>query len=130
MPNELHSVAPDGGKPRTMLGDTVRRLRCDFCRTTPSSIWLVDYPIERSEHGGQIATWHVAIAATVHRTSYIPLRLMAAKRGARTMLRDVIRRLRCQLCKTVPSSIWLFDYPVENSEHGGQIAAWHRQLEQ
>lgn len=44
------------------------------------------------------------------------LLLMAAKRGARMMLRDVVRRLRCRLCKTVPSSVWLVDHPVEISE--------------
>jgi hypothetical protein len=46
----------------------------------------------------------------------------------RTVLRDVVARLRCQLCKTAPSSILIVDYPIENSEHGGQTASWHLEL--
>lgn len=63
-----------------------------------------------------------------NRTSYLPLKLMAAKRSGRERLQEVVAKLRCQYSKTPPSSIWLVDYPVENGEHGGQLATWRIEL--
>lgn len=63
-----------------------------------------------------------------NRSGYLPLRLMAAKRGGRILLSDVVRRLRCEHCKTAPSSTWLVDYPIEGATHGGQVATWRVEL--
>jgi hypothetical protein len=59
-----------------------------------------------------------------NRTSYLPLKLMAARQGGRTTLRGMLERLRCQLCRTPPSSSWVVDYPIESGDHGGQTATW------
>jgi hypothetical protein len=79
---------------------------------------------------GELAECWVGVRCTdqCNRTSYIPLQLMAAKRGRRERLQDLVSKLRCEYCKTPPSSTWLVDYPVENSEHGGRAAMWHVDL--
>jgi hypothetical protein len=79
--------------------------------------------------GELVACW-VGVRCTdrCNRSSYLPLRLMAAKRGARTLLGEVVRRLRCEHRKTTPSSTWLVDYPIEGGEHGGRVATWRVEL--
>ena len=62
------------------------------------------------------------------RSTCIPLKLMAAKRGRRTLLHTVLERLRCEHCKTSPASAWLVDPPIESGTHGGQVAAWRVNL--
>jgi hypothetical protein len=46
-----------GGRRR--LRDVIDRLRCEHCKSSPASAWLLDHPIESSTHGGQCATWRV-----------------------------------------------------------------------
>lgn len=63
-----------------------------------------------------------------NRSSYLPLKLMAAQRGRRERLRAIVAKLRCECCKTPPSAIWIVDYPVEDANYGGQAASWRVEL--
>ena len=79
--------------------------------------------------GELVGCWiGVRCTTACNRASYLPLKLMAAQHGRVRLLRDVISRLRCQYCKTPPSAMWLVDYPIENSDHGGQAATWRVEL--
>lgn len=59
-----------------------------------------------------------------NRSAYLPLKLMAAKRGRRLPLSDVVARLRCEVCKTSPAEVWLVDHPIEDGRYGGVAASW------
>jgi len=85
---------------------------------------LLDAPI------AELGMYWLGVRCTdrCNRTSYIPLKLMAARRGGRMRLRAVVKRLRCEHCKTPPASAWLTDYPVEGGGHGGQVATWRVEL--
>jgi hypothetical protein len=66
----------------------------------------------------------VSCTTNCNRTSYIPLKLLAAKRPGRLKLAAVVERLRCEHCKTPPSAVWITDYPIAHGEHGGHAATW------
>ncbi len=92
---------------------TVPRSREEFLRTT-----LVEV----------LGCWLGLRCAGCTKSGYLPLRLIANKHGSRCVIRAVIERLRCSRCQSGPASVWLVDYPVEGSEHGGQVASWHVDL--
>jgi hypothetical protein len=57
----------------------------------------------------------------------VPLRLLAAKRGWNTPLRQVVPRLSCQACKARPSTVRLVANPaaMPGTMHGGgPDSAW------
>ena len=55
-----------------------------------------------------------------------PLRLLAAHVGWRQTLKDVVPRLRCQLCDERPGEWWLLDDPAAGTTGriGGQAGRW------
>ena len=49
------------------------------------------------------------------RTSFPPLRLLAARHGWRTPLGDVLPRLRCSRCRTAPATVDLIADPANGA---------------
>jgi hypothetical protein len=64
----------------------------------------------------------------MHEGGVCHLRLLATKQGRRRRLQDMLARFCCEQCKVPPAKAWLVDYPIENIQHGGRIAAWHVDL--
>jgi hypothetical protein len=75
---------------------------------------------------GELADYWLGLRCSgCTKSAYAPLRLLATKRGRRHQLHAVLKRLRCDHCKSPPATAWIVDYPIENSQHGGRVATWH-----
>jgi hypothetical protein len=66
-------------------------------------------------------------ASPCTKVAYVPLKLMAARKGAALKLGDALKRLRCDHCGVAPVSASLTDH-TNDSDQGGQRARWKVEL--
>lgn len=59
-----------------------------------------------------LAAWWLEARCRCGAVGYPPLRLLAAERGWRTPLGDVLPRLRCRSCGAAPATVDLVDNPA------------------
>ena len=60
----------------------------------------------------QLAEHWVGLECPCNRLVRYPCKLLAKRVGASALLRDVLRRLRCEHCKAAPARVYLTDDPT------------------
>lgn len=92
-------------------------MRAIIRRAPPLPAVAPPFPTETPLSAGlaELASWWLEARCGCGHVAYTPLRLLAAERGWRTRLSDVLPRLRCRHCRAEPERVDLIASPADGA---------------